>query len=444
MSPLTAAFYADDVTGAADNAAQFWRHGLRTMLFFGVPEPDMLEGAEVDVIGVAGIARSLPTAAMAAEIAPALAALDRTGTPILQYKCCSTLDSSPEIGSLGEAARLLLAQRPGAFMPVLAAMPEFARYTVFGQHFAGFGPDVFRLDRHPSMMRHPSTPSYEADIRALLASQGRSVTEVVDVRRLDDGTPESLADELVGTDAAVFDALTEKQLAAAAGTIWRLGQRRRVAAVAAQGLAHGLGLYLRGQGRIEHPVPTHRLAPSERLLVLSGSCSPRSASQIAWAEQAGFATIRLPPAAIRAGEPGAALPEMLAALKQGRGVIAYTATGADDPAVAEVTDWQRRAGLDGAGIADRVGTLCAALARAALQDGGTRRIVLAGGDSSSFTMRHLGASAIEMTASHFGQNAHVGRLRASDPVLDGVEVLLKGGQVGAEDLYGVMRQGFAT
>jgi hypothetical protein len=37
-------------------------------------------------------------------------------------------------------------------------MPQFARYTVFGQHFARFGPDVFRLDRHPSMVRHPTTP----------------------------------------------------------------------------------------------------------------------------------------------------------------------------------------------------------------------------------------------------------------------------------------------
>jgi uncharacterized protein YgbK (DUF1537 family) len=184
---MRAVFYGDDVTGASDNAAQFWHHGLRTVLFFGVPDAATLAHAHpaaLDLVGIAGVARSLPTAAMAAEVAPALALLERLGAPVMQSKCCSTLDSSPMVGSLGEAARLLGEQRGGSFMPVLAAMPKFARYTVFGQHFAGFGPDVFRLDRHPSMVRHPTTPAYEADIRALLASQGCTIEHLVDVRAL--------------------------------------------------------------------------------------------------------------------------------------------------------------------------------------------------------------------------------------------------------------------
>lgn len=445
---LKAAFYGDDFTGACDNAAQFWRHGLRTMLFFGVPDSatlaHALEGG-LDVIGVAGVARSLPTTMMADEVGPAVAFLQQFQAPVLQYKCCSTLDSSPATGSLGEASRLMLAQRPGAFLAVLAAMPEFARYTVFGQHFAGFGPDVFRLDRHPSMARHPSTPSYEADIRALLASQGCTLQQLADIRELD-GTSESLARRLAREPGAVFDSLTESHLETAAGAIWRIGERRTVAAIAAQGLAHGIGLYLRNADLIEREAPTHRLAPSSPLLVLSGSCSPRSASQIAWAEQAGFAMLALPLAAIRGGMEAAGefIPPMLDALRAGRSVVAYTARGPDDPAVAEVAAWQAQAGLNGAALADRVGALCAALSRVALAEAGVRRLIVAGGDSSSFTMRHLGASAIAMEASLFSQNAHVGRLHAVDPLLNGVQVFLKGGQVGAENLYGVMRDGFGA
>jgi uncharacterized protein YgbK (DUF1537 family) len=93
-------------------------------------------------------------------------------------------------------------------------------------------------------------------------------------------------------------------------------------------------------------------------------------------------------------------------------------------------------------LADRIGAMFARLARAAIEQGGLRRLVVAGGDSSSFAMGHLGAQALEMQASHFEQNAHVGRLRATDRAIDGVEVLLKGGQVGAANLYGVMRDGF--
>jgi uncharacterized protein YgbK (DUF1537 family) len=73
---------------------------------------------------------------------------------------------------------------------------------------------------------------------------------------------------------------------------------------------------------------------------------------------------------------------------------------------------------------------------------GLTRLVVAGGDSSSFTMRQLGAVALEIKASHFKQNAHVCTLISDDPLINGKEVLLKGGQVGADDLYGCMLQGF--
>jgi hypothetical protein len=73
---------------------------------------------------------------------------------------------------------------------------------------------------------------------------------------------------------------------------------------------------------------------------------------------------------------------------------------------------------------------------------GTGALVVAGGDSSSFTMRQLGAVALEIKASHFKQNAHVCTLISDDSLINGKEVLLKGGQVGAADLYGCMLQGF--
>jgi 3-oxoisoapionate kinase len=439
-------FYGDDATGASDNAAQFQRHGLHTMLFFGVPDAETLALAlrnAPDVVGIAGIARSLPTARMAAEVLPALELLHRLQPKVMQYKCCSTLDSTPEIGSLGEAARLLLRLRPAAFLGVFAAMPEFGRYTVFGQHFARYGPEVFRLDRHPSMIRHPVTPAYEADIQRLFASQGMAIERLVDVRTLESGPSSAIAETLLNAPAAVLDSLTETQLEAAAATLWAIAQSRPVVAVAAQGLAHGLGIHLRRTGAIPRPLPAPRLAPADRLLVLSGSASPRSAKQIAWAAAAGFVALRVSSAAIRAGATGVEmLRPALDLLQAGRSVILYSTLGPDDPALHEVAEWQGSEGLDGTSVADRLGGLYAAFARTALAEAGVRRLVLAGGDSSSLTMRHLGASAVEMEVSHFAQNAHIGRLRATDPLLNGVQVLLKGGQVGEEDLYGVMRDGF--
>jgi uncharacterized protein YgbK (DUF1537 family) len=449
-------FYGDDFTGATDNCAQYHRHGAKALLFFAEPgEAALLQAArERDVIGVAGTTRSLATADMAAELEPILARLKPLGAPLVQYKCCSTFDSSASVGSLGEAARLMRAHWPGSFVPVLAATPEFGRYTAFGQHFARFGNDVFRLDRHPTMSRHPVTPMHEADLGRIMREQGFDVTRLVDLRELDarEGDAAALAANLLGSDSAVFDSFTATQLTTAAAAIWAIAQHRPVTAVAAQGLAYGLGLHFRASGLLGAVAPSHHLASIDRLLVLSGSCSPQSAAQIAWAERNGFHGLRLSPQALLEDNH----PDLLAAERQiveqlaaGRSVIAYTASGPDDPAIGALR--ARLAAASSAGrdltgpayLAERVGAIFARLGRSAIERAGLRRLVVAGGDSSSFAMRRMGADALEIQASHFVQNAHVGRLYApGDSAIHGIEVLLKGGQVGTEDLYGIMLDGF--
>jgi uncharacterized protein YgbK (DUF1537 family) len=67
-------FYGDDFTGASDNAAQYARHGLKTVLFFSDPGADVLTQAarDYDVVGVAGTARSLNPDGMRTELLPVL------------------------------------------------------------------------------------------------------------------------------------------------------------------------------------------------------------------------------------------------------------------------------------------------------------------------------------------------------------------------------------
>jgi len=54
----------------------------------------------------------------------------------------------------------------------------------------------------------------------------------------------------------------------------------------------------------------------------------------------------------------------------------------------------------------------------------------------------MGAQALQCIASHFAQNAHFASLVSEDVHIHGKEVLLKGGQVGAEDLYTLALNGF--
>ena len=446
---LRLAFYGDDFTGASDNAAQYARHGLRALLFFSNPDAEVLKKAaqDYDVIGVAGTARSLPPAEMADELMPVLNNFKRLGVNFIQYKCCSTFDSSPSIGSLGEAIRLMRSLWPESFVPVFAATPEFGRYTLFGHHYARAGDQVYRLDRHPVMSRHPVTPMHESDLGKVLAEQGFEPRRLIDLRQLDaaEGHAETIAAQVATDDSAVFDGYHQRQVITAAASLWQLSRSRTVCAMAAQGLAHALGAHLREQGQITAAEPSHTLAPVDRLLVLSGSCSALSAAQIDWAIAAGFVGLRITPEQLISPDEVAQQSlrrQMLEALGAGKSVVMYTAKGPDDDHVAAVQE-KLPAGVSApAFIAHRIGLLYASLARSAIVDAGLTRIVVAGGDSSSFTMRQLGAIALETKASHFRQNAHVCTLFSDDPQIHGKEVLLKGGQVGTAELYGVMLKGF--
>ena len=443
------AFYGDDFTGASDNAAQYARHGLRTLLFFSNPTPDALKKAaqHYDVVGVAGTARSLPPEQMADELLPVLDNFQQLGVNFIQYKCCSTFDSSPSIGSLGEAIQLMRRVWPQSFVPVFSATPEFGRYTLFGHHYARAGSDVYRLDRHPVMSRHPVTPMHESDLAKILADQGFKSTRLIDLRLLDEHekNPNTLSTLIANEDSAVFDGYTQQQVVTGAASLWQLARSRTICAMAAQGLAHALGTHLREQNQIAAPEPTHTLAPVDRLLVLSGSCSALSAAQIDWAIAAGFQEIRITPEQlIGTDEPTLKSLEdqMLDALSAGKSMVIYTAKGPDDNHLAAALDKLPANVSAPAFIANRIGLLYSRLAHTALARAGLTRLVVAGGDSSSFTMRQLGARALEIKASHFKQNAHVCTLISDDPLINGKEVLLKGGQVGADDLYGCMLEGF--
>ena len=76
MPRARAVFYGDDFTGSVDALLQFARRGWTGRLFTALPDAATLRRAadEVDVIGVAGISRSLAPAEMDDELRPVFAA----------------------------------------------------------------------------------------------------------------------------------------------------------------------------------------------------------------------------------------------------------------------------------------------------------------------------------------------------------------------------------
>lgn len=69
-----------------------------------------------------------------------------------------------------------------------------------------------------------------------------------------------------------------------------------------------------------------------------------------------------------------------------------------------------------------------------------RRAVVAGGDSSGYAAQALGIRALTVVAP-LAPGSPLCLAVADTPPVDGLEIALKGGQMGARDYFGVARAG---
>ena len=162
-------FVADDFTGACDTLATLARGGLRTRLFTRCPEifPD-----DLDAIGVATALRSMPPEegiATMEQIAPRIASI---APRITHYKVCSTSTARPR-PAISQSYRNAGFDLGADWIAIVGGQPSLRRYCVFATLYAAAGDGtVHRIDRHPVMKVHPTTPMGEADLRRHLARTG--------------------------------------------------------------------------------------------------------------------------------------------------------------------------------------------------------------------------------------------------------------------------------
>ena len=86
---------------------------------------------------------------MEAALPPTLDWLARPGAPVIHYKVCSTFDSSPEVGSIGQAIDLGVAHTRATWSPMVVGAPRLQRYQVFGHLFAAAQGQVHRTRCFP-------------------------------------------------------------------------------------------------------------------------------------------------------------------------------------------------------------------------------------------------------------------------------------------------------
>jgi 3-oxoisoapionate kinase len=439
VSSLLATFYGDDFTGSVDALLQFSRYGLRGRLFVGLPAPEELEEAAAlcDVVGVAGIARSLPADALATELQPVLDAFAALRPRVVQYKACSTADSAPGIGSLGRVIELGRDKISSHPIPVLFAQPDFGRYTVFGHHFAAEDGTVYRLDRQPTMSSHPSTPMNESDLAVHLGRQTELPIASLPFTCYESDS--AVAYRLASSDAAavVLDAFSDDQLDLLGRAILQLSQpvfavgsgglSRALASAAAQALPDPSGedgiAYPSGVAGTAYSGP-RRPGPT---LAVSGSRSIRTQRQLQVARDAGWAV--LPLAVSRTAS--ASVEEMTTASVHDMRVVELLASGVNVALSTHDVDFD---GIPPGDVLPAIASAAAGVVSAAVAHGATERVIVCGGDTSSRVTRLLGVRSLSIAANPWS-NVVLLTAHASGSPIDGVELLLKGGQVGDDDLF---------
>jgi uncharacterized protein YgbK (DUF1537 family) len=410
-------WYGDDFTGATDTLATLAMAGLRAMLFLGVPRADHLERAgPLDAVGIAGAARTMDPAAMQRELDPVGQFFAVLGVQVLHYKCCSTFDSAPHVGSIGAAIATLRAHMPNPFVPIVGGQPNIGRYCAFSTLFARAGAEgaVSRLDRHPTMSVHPVTPMHEADLRRHLAAQGCGPVAGVHLPAYASaGDTEAAIEAAHEAAALLFDLVSPEQLAVIGSAIWQRAQTAPLLAVGPSSVAQALAAcWSAGSEACASPA----LGPAHGpVFILVGSLSPVTRRQVEAATS--FAHVAVDADRL-VDDPahGPLLAEQVAGhLGQGRHVLAYTASS--PPA-----DTSRAA---------LVAAATARLLPAVLQRAPVRRVGIAGGDTSSQAVQALAPWGLSYTAT-LGPGVAVCTAHSDDPKLDGLELMLKGGQMGHE------------
>jgi 3-dehydrotetronate 4-kinase len=365
----------DDFTGSGDIANTLAKAGARTVQYVGIPDkPPSDETMDAAVIALKS--RSTAPAEAVRQSLTACRWLVENGAEQIVFKYCSTFDSTPQ-GNIGPVAEALLQELGASVALVCPAFPANRRTLYQGHLFVGD-----RLLNESGMEEHPLTPMTDPDIRRWLARQTGLNVGHLPLQTLRGGSAEAAlrVAERNGDRLIVADAITDADLLVL-GTLAKSHRLVTGGSGIAMGLPGNFGIHPSKDGR------TSFATVGGPAMVLSGSCSSATRRQIEIYRNA-HPSLRLDAADVV--DMDAAMQRCLDFIMANRDAAPLIYSTAEPAEVSAAQDKYGR---------ERLATLFETIfAELALQAVGLgfRRLVVAGGETSSAVASAFGPRALEV------------------------------------------------
>lgn len=397
---------ADDFTGASDAASFLQAGGASVILSNGIPERRDEDITRAQAVVIALKTRTCPPCEAVEQSMAAFSWLKAHGARMLYFKYCSTFDST-EKGNIGPVLDAALERWKIPYTLLCPALLENGRSVKDGKLYV----NGVLLEESP-MKDHPLNPMRDSRLKHLMERQSRYPCYNLDAGELDqDFRPH----RDTGHYYLIPDYYEEEHGRIIAG---KYGNHPLLSG--GSGLLRMIARTWEPDGERQIPTLSFCSAP----IILSGSCSQATRTQIRYYESNGGASFRIHP--LRFVQGIQTMGHIRAFLEDHKNQTALVYTSAAPDEVKHIrAEWKESYPP----LEHYNEDILARTAAYALECG-RKRMIAAGGETSGAIMKKLG-----MHTFHIGRSIAPGVPVMYPAGQEGMELILKSGNFGQEDFF---------
>ncbi|WP_421780244.1 3-oxo-tetronate kinase [Kiloniella litopenaei] len=408
---------ADDLTGATDLAMILVREGMKTVQVVGEPNADT-PAPNAEAVVVALKSRTNNAQEAISMTISSCKWLQSHGAKQIFFKYCSTFDSTDQ-GNIGPVTDALMKHLECSSTIACPAFPENRRTVYHGYLFVNDG-----LLSESSLRNHPLTPMRDSNIKRILSAQSSSKVSNLYFEQIEKGhevIAQAVAEKETGQPTIhITDALNDNHLRS-------IGKACKDMKLVTGGsaVAQGLPLNFEEQGLLRTRTKAQSFsAPGGASVILSGSCSEATRSQVSYAQNH-IPSYCLDAVAILKGEPVAeeAINWATKYIDTATPVLLYSS--ADPSVVEQIQNNQNQ--ID---IGSRVEAVIGEIAQK-FHALGANRFVVAGGETSGAVINALAVKTMSI-----GPQIDPGVPWTSTTINEKpIALALKSGNFGTDDFF---------